>query len=254
MKEITRKSLLYKSGLGFWCINHVQGCSHGCRYPCYAWMMAHSHGRVDTYSDWCRPALVSNSEELLGKELKRMRTKPESVHLCLTTDPFMYGYPEVTALTLRLTELINSFGIPCSTLTKGIMPVELADSARFPETNTHGISLVSLDEDFRREWEPGAAPYRERIGALRELHDYGYRTLVHIEPYPTPNIINQDLAELLETVAFADEIWFGGWNYNERVKRYAGYENFYDEQSAIVSRFISGRGNQTPLPGKKVLM
>jgi hypothetical protein len=33
METIERKTLLNKSGLGFWCINAVQGCSHGCRYP-----------------------------------------------------------------------------------------------------------------------------------------------------------------------------------------------------------------------------
>jgi len=241
MEEITRKSLLYRSGLGFWCINHVHGCSHGCKYPCYAWMMAHSHGRVGTYAEWCRPSLVVNAEALLSKELERMKSKPGNIHLCLTTDPFMYGYPEVTSLTLRMIELINSYGISCSTLTKGVMPVDLADSIRFPEQNSYGISLVSLSEEFRKKWEPGAAPYNERIGALRELHDLGCSILVHIEPYPTPNIIEQDLRELLDAVDFADEIWFGSWNYNNLAKQYPGFREFYDEQSAILSRFLSTR-------------
>ena len=153
----------------------------------------------------------------------------------------MYGYPEVTALTLRLIEIINSYGISCSTLTKGVMPVTLADPMRFPEQNSYGISLVSLNEDFRKKWEPGAAPYTERIGALRELHDLGCSTLVHMEPYPTPNIIEQDLGELLDAVSFADEIWFGGWNYNNIVKQYPDPKKFYDEQSAIVRRFLATR-------------
>ncbi|MGE5348327.1 MAG: radical SAM protein [Actinomycetota bacterium] len=238
MEEITRKSLLYRSGLGFWCINHVQGCSHGCRYPCYAWMMARSRGRVATYSDWCNPYLVANAEQLLKKELERMRIRPENIHLCLTTDPFMYGYPEVAELTLRLIEVINSYGISCSILTKGIIPLELADSLRFTQNNTLGISLVSLSEEFRMKWEPGAAPYTSRIGALREMHNLGCTTLVHIEPYPTPNIIGQDLNKLLMAVDFADEIWFGRWNYNNIVKQYPDHKKFYDEQSAIVRRNI----------------
>jgi len=117
------------------------------------------------------------------------------------------------------------------------MPVDLADGSRFHEENIHGISLVSLNEEFRKKWEPGAAPYGERIGALRELHDFGCRTLVHIEPYPTPNVIKQDLQELLETVSFADEMWFGGWNYNSRIKEYKDHKEFYREQSEIVRRF-----------------
>ena len=67
------------------------------------------------------------------------------------------------------------------------------------------------------------------------------RTLVHIEPYPTPNIIKQDLQEILETVDFADEIWFGGWNYNKRIKEHKDYKVFYREQSDIVRRFLSTR-------------
>jgi DNA repair photolyase len=208
-------------------------------------MMAHSHGRAKTYADWCRPSLVVNAEELLRKELDRMRSRPEQIHLCLTTDPFMYGFPEVTALTLRLMETINSYGIGCSTLTKGIMPVELADSGRFPGQNTLGISLVSLSEEFRLRWEPGAAPYRDRIGALHELHELGCNTLVHIEPYPTPNLIEQDLMKLLDSIDFADEIWFGGWNYNNIIKQYPDHKQFYNEQSATVDRYLITRRNLT---------
>ena len=44
MDTITRTTLLYRSGLGFYCVNHAQGCL----YPCYAYMMAHSYGRAKT--------------------------------------------------------------------------------------------------------------------------------------------------------------------------------------------------------------
>jgi len=239
---IGRKSLLYKSGLGFWCINHVQGCSHGCRYPCHAFMIFNRHGRVRDYAEWCQPRLVANALQLLDHELARKRQLPDRVHLCLSTDPFMVGYPEVQEMSLALIARLNEAGIACSILTKGILPGDLADPARYPVANTHGISLVSLDEGFRRQWEPGAAPCVARIAALRNLHEAGRQTLVHIEPYPTPNIIEQDLSALLEAVAFVEHVFFGRWNYNRRVSDYPGEGAFYREQAAIVRKFCETHG------------
>ena len=242
LDRIERKSLLYRSGLGFDCINHVQGCSHGCRYPCYAFLMAAHHGRVRDYEEWCRPRIVSNALTLLDRELTRRRVFPSCVHLCLTTDPFMVDHLEVGAMSLAIIERLNRSGIECSVLTKGRLPAELADRRRFPCDNTHGISLVSLDEGFRREWEPGTAPYADRIAALRRLHEAGRRTLAHIEPYPTPAIFEQDLAEILAEVRFVDHIYFSGWNYNSRVSRDSAAEGFYRAQSRIVQRFCAQHG------------
>jgi len=241
MDTIERKTLLNKSGLGFWCINAVQGCSHGCRYPCHAFMLARRYGRVRDLGDWCRPKLVSNALQLIDKELRRKRAV-DCVHMSLTTDPFMFGQPEVASLSLQLIERINEAGIPCSILTKGTLPVELADAGRFDAKNTYGISLVSLDEPFRKRWEPGAAPYADRIAAVRALHDQGCRTLVHIEPYPTPNVIVQDIAAMLGQIAFVDHIFFSGWNYNSRVSDYAARDAFYAEQTLVVEEFCRERG------------
>lgn len=242
LDTIERKSLLYKSGLGFHCINHALGCSHGCRYPCYAFLMARHHGRVRDYEEWCRPRIVGNALALLDRELMRKRVLPPDVHLCLTTDPFMVDHPEIGAMSFDIVERLNRSGIPCSLLTKGRLPAELADRRRFPCDNTHGISLVSLDEGFRQEWEPGAAPYVERLEALRRLHDAGRRTLVHIEPYPTPNIFVQDLSEILAEIAFVDHIYFSGWNYSPRVRRDDATEAFYRAQSRTVQSFCARHG------------
>jgi DNA repair photolyase len=154
----------------------------------------------------------------------------------------MVDHPEVGAMSLAIIERLNRYGIPCSLLTKGTLPAELADRRRFPCDNTYGISLVSLDESFRREWEPGAAPYAERIAALRVLHDVGRRTLVHMEPYPTPSVFEQDLSEILAEVKFADHLFFSGWNYNSRVSQDRGAEAFYRRQSSTVQSFCAKHG------------
>jgi DNA repair photolyase len=242
LERIERKSLLYRSGLGFFCINHVQGCSHGCRYPCHAKMIFERHGRVRDYADWCKPRIVGNALALLERELERKRTLPDRVHLCLSTDPFMCDIAEVSALSLAIVERLNRSGIACSLLTKGLLPEALADREHYSPKNTYGISLVSLDQGFRQKWEPGAAPYADRIAALRRLHQKGCRTLVHIEPYPTPNIVEQDLRELLTTVGFVDHIFFSGWNYNRRVREFPNSEAFYRDQSRLVRGFCAERG------------
>jgi DNA repair photolyase len=249
METITRKSLVYKSGLGFYCLNHVQGCSHGCRYPCYAFSMARQYGRVAGYNDWCRPKLVANALELLDKELPKLRAKAGRgagkeefrIHLCLTTDPFMAGWPEIKTMSLRIIEKINAHGLASDVLTKGVLPQDLAGKA-FSRENRYGISLVSLDEGFRKQWEPKAAPFADRIRALRYLHDQGFPTYAHIEPYPTPNILEQDFQALLEAVAFVDSMYFGGWNYNPVTGKYPDREGFYALLAGKTEAFCRAHG------------
>lgn len=180
-----RKSLLYESKVeyGGWTINHVQGCAHGCRYPCYAMMLAKRTGRVKSYEE------------------------------CFTTDPFMYdaelGGPvaEIVDLTTRIIERLNERGIRVTTLTKGVYPEDFVERTRsLSPRNQYGLSLVSLSEVFRSQWEPGSAPLAARIASARRLAQAGQRTWASIEPYPTPNIdpSSGNVEPLLEAVSFVD--------------------------------------------------
>ena len=128
---IQRKSMLYKTGVeyGDYTLNFVQGCAHGCRYPCYAFLMKKRFGQVKTYEDWLKPYLVSNTLEILDKEIPRLKDKIMSVQLCFTTDPFMVGYPEIEKMSLDVIKKLNAAGIKCTVLTKGILPVSLAASS-----------------------------------------------------------------------------------------------------------------------------
>ena len=233
---ITRKSMLYPTGVeyGDYTMNHVLGCSHGCKYPCYAYLLKKRFGQVKTYEEWCRPFLVSNTLELLDEEIPRLKDKIQSVQLCFTTDPFMQGYPEVSAMSMAAIRKLNEAGIKCTVLTKGLLPIELAN---FSPENEYGVTLISLNEEYREKMEPGAASYIERLAALRALHDAGCRTWVSIEPYPTPNLIDQNLGEILEAVSFVDGIIFGRMNYNKTVSAYKESKHFYNECAEEVVSF-----------------
>jgi len=236
-----RKTLLYKTGVeyGDYTINHVLGCSHGCTYPCYAFMMARRFGRVKDYLDWLKPRLVENSIELLKKEIPKKQKSIKSVHLCFTTDPFMFGYPEVTEMSLEIIRLLDHYGLKCTALTKGILPPELA---KFDNKHEWGISLVSFDEVFRKQYEPFSVDYTKRLASMKNLHDFGCKTWVSIEPYPTPNIVEQDLQALLDRVSFTNKIIFGRLHYNKLVSAYPGYQHFYNDAVNTVVDFCNESG------------
>lgn len=240
---IQRKTLLYRSEVeyGDYCINHVEGCSHGCFYPCYAMMLKRRTGAISSYEDWCKPKLVSNALELLDKEIPKHKNKIEYVHLCFSTDPFMHDHDEVSKLSLEIIRKLNSHNIPCTTLTKGIYPVDSIDDD-FGRDNRYGISIVSLDESFRKDFEPFASCFKERIEALEYLHKRGFKTWASIEPYPTPNIIRQNLIKILEAVSFVDKIIFGRLNYNAKVRAFSHSVEFYNSQSKAVISFCREKG------------
>lgn len=239
-KFLQRKSLIYKTNVeyGDYTINHIQGCSHGCKYPCYAYLLKKRFGNVKSYEDWIEPVIVENTLDLLDKELPRYKDKIKTLHLCFTTDPFMYGYNDIKELSLAAVEKINNAGIKCSILTKGLLPIELA---KYSNDNEYGITLVSLNEDYREKIEPGAAPYEKRLNSLRTLHEAGFNTWVSIEPYPTPNIIQQDINDILEAVSFTDKIIFGRTNYSKEITAFKQHKQFYNEQAQAVIEFCGKR-------------
>lgn len=243
MKTLIRKTMLYKTGVeyGDYTLNHVQGCSHGCRFPCYAMQMAKRFGKVKSYEEWLEPYLVENTLDILDLELPKMKDKIKFVHMCFTTDPFMYKFPEIKKMSLKIIEKINSYNIPVEVLTKGIIPEEVIEVSSHSD-NIFGITLVSLNESFRETYEPGTAPYQERLKSLKRCHDAGLKTWVSIEPYPTPNVDDLPLLELLNAISFVDYIVFGRWNYNKIISNYKECKKFYNEQSEIVEQFCFNHG------------
>ena len=248
---IQRKTMLYKTGVeyGDYTMNFVQGCAHGCKFPCYAFLQKKRFGQVSDYDDWCKPRLVSNTLQLLDKEIPRLKDKIKSVQLCFSTDPFMYGYEAIEKIALDSIKKLNAAGIKCTVLTKGILPSALSELSK---DNEYGITLISLDETYREKMEPGAASYAKRLVALRALHEAGCKTWVSIEPYPTPNLIEQDLQEILTAVGFADRIIFGRTNYSKDASSYKQHKAFYNKRAKEVIAFCEEHGIQYHIKEKTI--
>lgn len=244
MKTILRKTLLYQSGVEYadFCINHVEGCAHGCRFPCYAMMMKKRCGIIKNYKEWLQPKIVDNALELLDKEIPKYKHKIKFVHLCFSTDPFMYKYPEVADLTLKIIKRLNKDNIRCTILTKGIYPKVLVNTKKYGENNEYGITIVSLDERFKKRFEPYSAPYKDRIKSLKYLHKKGLKTWISMEPYPTPNLVKQGLRKILKEVSFVDKIIFGKLNYNVKSTQFGYNGDFYHNCAEMVVEFCKNNG------------
>jgi len=170
------------------------------------------------------------------------------------SDPFMYDFdrknliPEIKELTLKIIELLNQNDIRVTTLTKGIYPDEIVDKRRFLQSNEYGITLVSLNGVFKRNFEPFSAPYKLRIDSLKKLADNRLNTWVSLEPYPTPELDNtaEDIDKILDNISFVKKIIFGKLNY----RRLANYNSnnslnwknnndFYTEIAEKVIKFCN---------------
>ncbi len=244
LPQIYRKTLLYKSGVEYasYALNHAEGCAHGCLYPCYAMMLKKRCGKIKNYQEWRHPKIVVNSLELLDGELAKLKYKIDHVFLCFATDPFMYQVKEVENLSLKIIERLNKEGIRVVSISKGIYPEKLIKKNIYGGKSEYGSTIVSLSENFRKKYEPFAAPIKERIRALKKLHEAGLKTWVSIEPYPTPNIIKQNVKEILEEVSFVDKIVFGKWNYNQLIGYFKDYKNFYNKTTQEVMEFCEKKG------------
>jgi len=229
---------------------------HGCNFPCYAMMMAKKFGWVKDYDDWRKPRIAANALEVLEAEIPKYKNEIDFVHLCFMSDPFMYDcnkrnlIPEIKEMTLKIIERLNKEGIRVTTLTKGFYPDEILDKKRFLQTNEYGITLVSSNENFKKEYEPYSASYEKRVASLKNLAKAGLKTWVSMEPYPTPqlpkleNTEAEKIDEILEKIKFVKKIVFGKLNYS-RLNYYNGKysqihgngDDFYKEMAQKVINF-----------------
>ena len=251
-EPIVRKSLIGRSRVEYAgrSANLYVGCAHDCKY-CYARPYSIRRRWVEDDAAWSIVRPVADMLDHIRRETKRRPERLGEVHLCFMTDLFMYDpetgdcHEEIALDTLSAISALNSAGVPVSTLTKGVYPFDDVDWLH-PQ-NRYGITVVSLNEDFRAEWEPGAAPIRRRIESREALADDGMRTWVSIEPYPTPNIdpTAGNIIELLENLPFVDEVVLGKMNYVTSATEYAKkHPEYYENVSVDAIRWCKENGRK----------
>jgi hypothetical protein len=184
--------------------NPYRGCGHKCSY-CY----------VPGVLRMKREEFDAGAVERPGflKQLRRDALKyqaagvREQVMLSFTTDPY---HPGDTTLTRATLLELREHGLGFCTLTKGgsraLRDLDLFRNDR----DAFASTLTSLDDDFSRKWERGAALPADRLQALRHFHEAGVFTWVSLEPTLD---VESSLQIVRETHGFVDLYKIGRVNY-----------------------------------------
>lgn len=184
--------------------NPYRGCGHACAY-CYVPTVL----RMDRREFNSGAVPRTNFLTLLCKDARKYQALgiTEQVMLSFTTDPY---HPGDTSLTEAVLLALKYFGLSFCTLTKGGTRA-LRDLHLFrPDWDAFASTLTSLDPDFSRKWEPGAALPADRLTALKAFHDAGIFTWVSLEPTLD---VESSLAIVEATHGFVDLFKIGRANY-----------------------------------------
>ncbi len=166
-----------------WSLNPYMGCVHRCTF-CY--VRAYER-RADRPSDdrYGRSIRVkTNVADVLRAELTRPSWKREEVAVGTATDPYQPGEGRFRLTRACLRELARAW-TPFSVITRGPLVVRDVDvlqeaSERVPVSVT--FSVPTLDEAVWRTTEPGTAPPRSRLEAVRRLAEAGLDVGVGLAP------------------------------------------------------------------------
>jgi DNA repair photolyase len=201
-EEPCRSALNRVQGMAFkWSLNPYMGCVHRCTF-CYVRAF---EKRADRPSDerYGRSIRVkTNIAEVLRRELARPSWDRETVAIGAATDPYQPAegrYKLTRACLAALADHAN----PARLITRGPMIVrdvdvlsDLAARASFAVT----FSIPTLDHEIWRRTEPGTAPPRQRLRALKTLVAAGIAANVGMAPI-LPGL--SDKPELLADVVRA---------------------------------------------------
>jgi DNA repair photolyase len=183
-EEPCRTALNRVSGMGFrWSLNPYMGCAHRCAF-CYVRGFERRADRPsdDRYGTSVRVKV--NIVDVLRRELAGRAWRRELVAIGAATDPYQPAEGRYR-LTRGCVVALGAARTPFSIITRGPLVVRdldvLADAACRADVMV-SVSIATLDPDVSSRLEPGVAPPRQRLRAIRALTDAGIRAGVALAP------------------------------------------------------------------------
>lgn len=155
------------------------GCSHNCLY---------CDGRAEKYhfeGNFARDIKVrENLPDLLTSEIKKLR-EIAPIHLASGISDIYQHIEKKLNLTGMCSEILKEYNFPVSVLTKSSLI--LRDFDNWCKVNKKGgftlqITVNTLNDKIREEFEPGASPVEERLDVIKEFKSAGCGVGVYMQP------------------------------------------------------------------------
>lgn len=187
MKNFKGKAIYNPSGKAAeyapWACNFYVGCSNGCTYCyCKKGILAGTMGMDKPQLKKCfkdeTHALKVFERELLTNIVE---LKKHGLFFSFTTDPML---PETFDMTRRAIDLCIAFKVPVKVLTKVDRSEDILRwyGSKWVTTDIRRLIAFGFTLTGHDELEPGASTNAERIAAMKDLHNAGFRTWASIEP------------------------------------------------------------------------
>ncbi len=249
IEEVKVKSILNRSAIGDYCINPYIGCQHACVY-CYADYYTRLRGYDRPWGSYIY-VKMNALDLLLGEIIKKRRGV---VYLSSLTDPYQQ-VEESYMLTRGILEVLMKNQWPVILQTKSPLVLRDLDIIKEFKGIEVGFTIITLDENIRRMFEPHAPPTLARIEALKELRGEGIKTFAFIGPI-LPETKIDELEDLVLTVRdYSDVIYFDKLNFKpglfDRINRVflrmgkpnwsSNLRNYYQEIKRSLMDFLGER-------------
>ena len=167
-------------------VNVYERCAHACSYCYVEWI--HSPASVVAHI---------NAAERLERDLKKLGRKNFVVNLGSATDPYQPAEKELV-LTREVLKVLQKHQLATYVCTKSDLILRDLDLLVEHPRCWIGFTITSLDDDFRRIFEPNAPSPKKRISTVQKLVESGLHVVARIDPILP--YVNDDYDEVKELV------------------------------------------------------
>ena len=173
-------------------LNPYSGCSFGCTY-CYAAFFSRNKGKMDSWGDWL--TVKENALTLLQKKRKKPLID-KTIYLSSVTDPYQPIEKELELTRSILKELIEFHQVRLVIQTRSALVIRDIDLFKKFKHIQINMTITTDSEKVRKVFEPFCPGNKQRIKAIKEVHDSGVQsciTMTPLLPVDNPENFAQDL-------------------------------------------------------------